>query len=224
MTIAAKQCREYIEAKYPGVRISRRKCKDTTSGGISQHSAFRVGEYDSNALDIMGGPLGWTWDQNVELIQEIVDDLAGHFPEWSIRAILWKVAAHEGHAHVDFYPMITIHKWCGRRDITPTWRYSTGYETTTTTPLPENGIYSGEPDMTITDLITDATWAQWYTDGHITGDAALMPGYYFASGGAKDHERLNAFNVAQRSLSRAKAQTLELETETVKVVKTVRLT
>ncbi len=223
MTQAAKQCREYIEAKYPGVRISRKKCKDTTSGGISQHSAYQGGRYDSNALDIMGGPIGWTWDQNVELIQIIVDDLTLYLPEWSIRKILWLSPAHFGHAHIDFLPMIAIHKWCDTRNVTPPWRYSDGTTITTRNPQPENGPYEGEPDMTIADLITDATWAQWYTDGHISGDPAVMPGYYFADGGADESEKINGFNVAQRSLSRAKALTLELDTETVTVVKTVKV-
>ena len=107
MSIAAQQCRTYIEDKYPGVRISRRKCKDTTTGEVSNHSSYDTGEYDSNALDIMGGTIGWTWDQNVALIQQIVDDLNEHLDDWSIRKILWQTAGHYGHAHIDFLPLCT---------------------------------------------------------------------------------------------------------------------
>ncbi len=143
MTQAAEQCREYIEAKYPGVRISRRNCRNTAAGGISQHSAYQPGDYDSNAIDIMGGPLGWTWDQNVELIQEVVDDLTPNLHEWSIRKILWQVAGHKGHAHIDFYPMINIHKWCATRNVTPPWRYSDGTIIYRLDPEPETGRYDG---------------------------------------------------------------------------------
>lgn len=144
MTIAAEQCRTYLEDKYPGVRISRRKCKDTTSGGISQHSAYQPGDYDSNALDIMGGPLGWSWEENVELIQKIVDDLNENLTDWSIRKILWKVAAHFGHAHIDFLPMIDIHKWCATVGVTPAWEYSDGHLERHSDPEPENGRYDGD--------------------------------------------------------------------------------
>lgn len=40
MTIAARQLREYIETTWPGTPISRFACRDTASGGISQHSAY----------------------------------------------------------------------------------------------------------------------------------------------------------------------------------------
>ena len=143
MSQAAEQCREYIEAKYPGVRISRLACKDTTKGDISQHSAYDG--YDSNALDIMG-VVGGSWDENVAFIQKIVDDLNQHLEEWSIRKILWQVAAHFGHAHIDFYPMITMHKWCGGPE-TPTWRLSNGDTVTTRDPAPENGPYDGSDNM-----------------------------------------------------------------------------
>ncbi len=144
MSQAAEQCREYIEAKYPGVRISRQSCRNTASGGITQHSAYQSGDYDSNALDIMGGPIGWTWDQNVELIQQIVDDLTPFLSEWSIRKILWKVPNHFGHAHIDFLPMIDMRKWCATRGITPPWKYSDGHTERHRDPEPENGRYEGE--------------------------------------------------------------------------------
>ncbi len=144
MTQAAKQCREYLVEKYPGVRISRRKCKDTTSGAISQHSAYNLGTgYDSNALDIMGIQ-GGNWDRNVTLIQTIVDDLTPQIGEWSIRKIIWQTTAHYGHAHIDFYPMIAIHKWCATRGVTPSWRYSDGHTEKHFDPEPENGTYEGE--------------------------------------------------------------------------------
>lgn len=144
MTQAAEQCRTYIEMEYDGVRISRRNCRDTASGGISQHSAYQPGDYDSNALDIMGGPYGWTREQNIELIQKIVDDLAPLLHEWSIRKILWKVANHYGHAHIDFYPMIDVHQWCATRNVTPAWKYSDGHLERHRDPEPENGPYNGD--------------------------------------------------------------------------------
>ncbi len=148
MTIAAEQCREYILAKHPGVRIGRRACRDTAKGDISQHSAYKSGDYDSNALDIMGGPVGWTWDQNVELIQTIVDDLNRNLSEWSIRKILWRGVNHRGHAHIDFYPMITLHKWCSKPTVKfPVWRYSDGTTIASSNPDPENGLYRGEELM-----------------------------------------------------------------------------
>ena len=89
MTVAAKQCREYVVDRFPGVRISRLSCRLTASGKVTQHSAYGGDStYDSNAIDIMGGPMGWTWDDNVKLIQQIVDDLTPHLGDWSIRKIL----------------------------------------------------------------------------------------------------------------------------------------
>ena len=147
MTQAAEQCRQFIEAEFPGVRISRQSCRDTASGAISQHSAYQPGDYDSNALDVMGGPHGWSWDQNVALIQEIVDKLTPKLSEWSIREIMWQIPAHYGHAHIDFYPMIDIHRWCSTRNVTPPWEYSDGHTERHLDPEPENGLYDGD-DMT----------------------------------------------------------------------------
>lgn len=72
--------------------------------------------------------------------------------------------------------------------------------------------------------IKDATWAQWYKDGHITGEPKVMPSYYFADGPASDSERINAFNTAQRSMSKSTVPAITIETEKVSVVKNVRLT
>lgn len=147
MTQAAEQCREYLEEKYPGVRIGRQACRDTASGDISQHSAFQYPDYDSNALDIMGGStdgVPWGWDDNVALIQEIVDDLNEAFSAWSIRVILWQIPAHRGHAHVDFWPKITMHMWCATRGIVPDWKYSDGHTEAHLEPAPENGAYEGD--------------------------------------------------------------------------------
>ena len=55
-------------------------------------------------------------------------------------------------------------------------------------------------EMRISD-IADETWAQWYRDGHIQGNPSVMPGYYYAGGNASDTERVNAYNVAMRSIS-----------------------
>ena len=142
MSRAAKQLREWIVEQYPGVRISRKACRDTAGGFISQHSAYDYGEYDSNALDIMGGPLGWTWDQNVALIDAIVTEIRKHEDDWSIRLILWKVKDHYGHAHIDLWPTCRTYKWCGR-DIDPLWQTSWGQEFNDRDPDPENGDYHG---------------------------------------------------------------------------------
>jgi hypothetical protein len=197
MTQAAKQCREYIEDKYDGARISRRACRDTSGGDISQHSAYQPGDYDSNALDIMG-VVGGDWNTNVAFIQQVVDDLTPHLHEWSIRKILWKVPAHYGHAHIDFYPMIDIHTWCGTRGVTPPWEYSDGHTERHLDPAPENGKYHGEEEMKWSDIVDDRTWAKAYEDGFIDGDPAVMPDYYFADGDADEDEKKNGYNHIMR--------------------------
>ncbi len=153
MSRATQQLREGILREFPDARISRKNCRDTESGWVSQHSAYDYGEYDSNALDIMGGPVGWTWDQNVALIDEIVTEIEKHRDEWSIRLILWKVPNHFGHAHVDTWPTCITHKWCGRRNVDPLWETSTGVTFTDRDPDPENGDYAGpqpEEDSNVT--------------------------------------------------------------------------
>ena len=196
MTRAAEQCREYIEDKYPGVRIGRLACRDTAGGSISQHSAFDG--YDSNALDIMGGVAGSTRAENIKLIQEIVDDLTLNLEAWSIRKILWKVADHYGHAHVDYYPMCLTHKWCGRA-MTPEWELSDLSTFFSRDPDPENGEYHGEDDMKWSDIVADATWAKAWEDGFIEGDPAVMPDYYFADGPATEDEKKNGYNVIMQA-------------------------
>ena len=159
MTQAAEQCREYLEVKYPGVRIGRLNCRDTAGGSVSQHSAYDG--YDSNALDIMGGStdgIPWSRSQNIILIQTIVDDLNENFDKWSIRKILWKVALHFGHAHIDYYPMCEMHKWCGGPEA-PSWRYSDNSTVVTRDPIPENGEYHGEEEMTF------ATFVEGWVEG-----------------------------------------------------------
>jgi hypothetical protein len=199
MTRAAAQCREYIEDKWPGVRISRQSSRDTASGFVSQHSAYQPGDYDSNALDIMGGPTGWTREQNIELIQAVVDDLTPYLHEWSARKILWKVPLHYGHAHIDFYPSINLARWCSTRGVTPAWRYSDGHIERQIDPAPENGEYHGEDNMKWSDIVADATWAKAYEDGFIQGDPAVMPDYYFAGGPATEDEKKNAYNVIMQN-------------------------
>lgn len=74
-----------------------------------------------------------------------------------------------------------------------------------------------EGDMWI-QSIDDATWTAWYRDGHIEGDPALLPDYFFASNpGCSDVERIHAFNVAQRSMSGRKAGGTVPAMETVTV-------
>lgn len=165
MTIAARQCREHLVATFPGVRISRNSCRNTAEGGITQHSAFGGPDpYDSNALDIMGGPYGWTRQQNIDLIQKIVDYLEEHLTEWSIRKILWKVHDHFGHAHIDFYPMIEWPShWCGGPE-TPIWEKSNGSTFKSRNPQPENGLYDGGNMGYIQDKVTEF---DFWTDDNI---------------------------------------------------------
>jgi len=185
MTIAAAQLREYLEAKYPGVRISRKACRDTAGGSVSQHSAFDG--YDSNALDIMGGSTSgtaWTRSENIALIELIVADILTHRDEWSIRLVLWKVPDHFGHAHVDFWPTILVHKWCGGPDD-PTWALSNGDTITTRDPEPENGPYEGKATMTYSDwanglfdLLNDDEIQDLFDAGYIEGDPAIVVAYW----------------------------------------------
>ena len=147
MTQAAEQCREYLEAKYPGVRIGRQSCRDTADGFISQHSAYQYPDYDSNALDIMGGStdgVNWSRADNLVLIQTIVDDLNENLEEWSIRKILWQIALHYGHAHIDYYPMCDTRRWCASSMPEAVWIYSDGRHIRSDNPPPENGAYDGE--------------------------------------------------------------------------------
>lgn len=153
MTIAAKQLRTHLLTQFPGIRISRNACRYTASGGITQHSAYGGPEpYDSNALDIMGGPIGWNRAQNLVLIQQVVDYVTPRRGDWSINKILWQVADHYGHAHLDFYPrIISPARWCGGPE-TPTWAYSYDATIKTRNPEPENGRYNGDIDMTYAEL------------------------------------------------------------------------
>jgi hypothetical protein len=147
MSEAAKQCRKWIEATYPGVRISRKACRDTAGGSVSQHSAYKsgAGSYDSNALDIFG-PEELGYDAEREFVAAIVDQLEAHKREWSIRLILWDVDQHYGHAHVDFWPTCTEARWCGR-PVKPYWRRSDGTALFSLNPDPENGSYNGGDEM-----------------------------------------------------------------------------
>lgn len=149
MTRAAEQCREWIEAEFPGTPIGRFACRNTSSGGISQHSAYKG--YDSNALDVYG-PHKSSGDTDQAWVQAIVDTIkADGEDKWSIRKILWLVTSHYNHAHIDFYPMITMKKWCGGPE-TPTWKYQRGHSTSTVTtrdPLPQNGLYDGSGSQPI---------------------------------------------------------------------------
>lgn len=146
MSKAAKQCREWIEANYPGVRIGRKACRNTAGGYISQHSAYKsgAGSYDSNALDIFG-PEALDYDEERAFVDEIVVALKAHRADWSIKSLLWNVTDHYGHAHVDFWPSCATRKWCGQ-DISPPWRYSDGTRKRAKDPSPENGPYAGPGD------------------------------------------------------------------------------
>jgi len=171
MTIATKQCREYVAAKWPDAPISRKSCRDTAGGSISQHSSYGATDsdrsgYDSNAIDIFAPGHG-SDPASQAYIQRIVDDLTSSLTSWSIRKIIWKDGgAHENHAHVDFYPMCRTRKWCN--DGTPTWRYSDGREVTTRDPEPENGLFTGEGmPRTQWHQMIDALFA---VDGEFQGD------------------------------------------------------
>lgn len=144
MSQAAEQMRQYLEAKYPGIRISRKSCRDTASGFVSQHSSYYYGSYDSNALDIMGPSLalGLSYRETQEWLDIVYADIWAHKTAWSIWALLWRVPDHYGHIHADFAPRCLEPRWCGRR-IVPRWKYSDGETFTAEDPAPENGEYHG---------------------------------------------------------------------------------
>jgi len=147
MTRAAEQCRLWIITEYPGTPVSRFACRNTASGGISQHSAYgSPGGIDSNAIDVFG-PGQTDGAQDQAHIQAIVDTIQADGEwKWSIRKILWRDGgAHENHCHIDFYPMVEQKMWCGK-SWTPSWKYSSGHSPariSTRDPQPENGIYDG---------------------------------------------------------------------------------
>ena len=153
--------------EYPGIRISRKNCRDTAGGSVSQHSVYRWGEYDSNALDIMGASLalGLSYRETQEWLDDVYAFIAGNRQEWSIRIMLWRVPDHHGHIHIDHYPTCLEHVWCGR-DITPRWAYSTGETFTATDPAPENGEYHGPEDDMTYDQLRAAEFDHW-TDENI---------------------------------------------------------
>jgi hypothetical protein len=207
MTRAAEQCREYLEAKHPGIRIGRQACRNTADGFISQHSAYTGRQYDSNALDIMGGStdgINWGRAKNIKLIQEVVDDLSEKLEEWSIRKILWQVRLHFGHAHIDFYPMCDTKQWCKGDVALAVWVYSDDRHIRSDDPDPENGAYNGD-DMKWKDIVDDATWAKAYEDGFITGNPLWMPQYYQENGvgekagAATEDEKKNGYNVIMQA-------------------------
>jgi len=202
MTKAAEQCRVWVEAEFPGTPIGRFACRNTANGGISQHSAYKG--YDSNALDIFGPDKSTSHTDQV-WIDTIVDTIvADGADKWSIRKILWKDdGRHENHAHIDFYPMITMKKWCGGPE-TPTWKYERGHSLSTVTtrdPQPQNGLYNGNGgDMQWSDIVDDETWAQAYEQGFIEGNPLWMPQYYqengvgLKAGHATEDEKKNGYN------------------------------
>lgn len=151
MTIAARQCREWIVKEFPGTPISRFACRNTSSGAISQHSAYGSPTppgslSDSNAIDVFG-PKKTSSPSDQAHIQKIVDALNLNADQWSIRKIIWRDGgAHENHAHIDFLPMIGIRKWCGGPE-TPPWRLSTGDTVVTRNPEPEFGRFDGGNGM-----------------------------------------------------------------------------
>ena len=154
MSQAAKQLRRRLLIEFPGIRIGRKNCRDTAGGSVSQHSSYQYGEYDSNALDVMGPSLalGYTYTETQEWLDTVYAFIDGHRQEWSIRIMLWRVPDHHGHIHIDHYPTCLEHEWCGR-DIVPRWAYSTGETFTAKDPAPENGEYHGpEDDMTYNQL------------------------------------------------------------------------
>lgn len=143
MTLAAEQCRLWLIGEWPGTPVSRFACRNTASGGISQHSAYGSPGIDSNAIDVFGpGKTDGAADQ--AWIQAIVDTIVADGEwKWSIRKILWRDGgAHENHAHIDFYPMIEDKMWCGK-EWDPSWKFSDGSTIVTRDPQPENGIYDG---------------------------------------------------------------------------------
>lgn len=145
MSRAAKQLREYLQDRYPGIRISRYSCRNTSGGAVSQHSAKDRLEYDSNALDIMGADaaLGYSYAQTQEFLDVVYADIMEYAEEWSIRLALWRVPDHHGHIHIDHYPTCLTRKWCGASAYDPLWQTSDGDTFISRDPDPENGEYHG---------------------------------------------------------------------------------
>lgn len=182
MTMAAAQCREWIEDTFPGTPISRRSCRDTNSGFISQHSAYGYGTYDSNALDLYGpgktsGPADSAW------LDRIVTELEAKRHEWSIRLILWQVKDHYNHVHVDFWPTCRTRQWCGDRNVTPVWKHSDDSLVQTTDPAPENGLYTGDEAVL---RIFDKTWMAMF-HSNVKGVSGFGR-YYCSNDGTYDWE------------------------------------
>lgn len=63
----------------------------------------------------------------------------------------------------------------------------------------EGYVPEEDDGMTITELVTDETWQALWDYGHIDGNPAVMPDYYFADGPASDAEKINGYNVAIQS-------------------------
>ena len=171
MSQAAKQLREALEERYPGIRISRKSCRNTAGGSVSQHSSYYYGSYDSNALDIMGAPLVWglTYTETQEYLDEVYAWIEPHRNEWSIWALLWRVPDHYGHIHCDFSPRCMEPKWCGRL-IVPRWKYLSGDTFTAEDPAPENGEYHGpeeEPEMPLAFWDWIEGWVRGMDEEHI---------------------------------------------------------
>ncbi len=166
MTVAAQQCADYIERRYPGVRIGRLACRLTTYGTITQHSAYAHSTSTprhSNGLDIRG-PEAFDYDDEVAFVDRVIKDIEAHRTEWSVRLLLWQVRFHYGHGHLDFYPeIIAPTKWCENQNVTPAWRFSNLHTIMTRDPLPENGLYDG-PEASM------AVWEDWVA-GWVEGQA-----------------------------------------------------
>ena len=144
MTRAAEQCRLWIISEWEGTPVSRFACRNTASGGVSQHSAYgSPGGIDSNAIDVFG-PGKSTGASDQAHVQAIVDTIVADGEwKWSIRKIIWRDGgAHENHAHIDFYPMIREKMWCGKA-WDPSWRFENGSTIVTRDPQPQNGVYDG---------------------------------------------------------------------------------
>ena len=117
MSQAAKQLREDLEAKFPGIRISRKSCRNTAGGSVSQHSSYCYGCYDSNAVDVMGPSLSWgyTYRETQAWLDVVYAYIMENFHAWSLRIVLWRVPDHFGHIHCDFYPSRTEMVWSPNR-------------------------------------------------------------------------------------------------------------
>lgn len=103
----AERCRWHLERAFGELVISYYNCRHISNDPRkpwSQHAAYEPQYgYHGNALDIMeDSPVG---------LDGVAAWLEARRSEFSIRQILWQVAGHYDHVHVDFWPIMKDDWW-----------------------------------------------------------------------------------------------------------------